>query len=204
MNRRKFLLLCPLLVLLLHASVQADFYKYKDGKGTVHMTNKLETVPEKYRGTMKVIREDKPSIPTSAPEAGPQAAPDNSTAEKIDVQKQSDMQQPGKFGQLCARFPWLKPLLVVCAIAAAFPIIARLLEFLPSPQLARVVMIAFFLGSFVFVYKVYADHLSSGYVTIKERILTMFKKANEREGLAPEEKAGQPMREQTESNDLKK
>jgi hypothetical protein len=171
----------------------ADFYQYKDGKGTIHMTNKLESVPEKYRATMKVVREDKP--PTQpAPAAAEQTAP--AAADQQQASQAKETQPQSRFGQLCSRFPWLKPLLFVGGFLVAFLLVATLTDFLPSPMLARVIMIAFFLGAFVFTYKVYADHLASGYLTMKEKMLTMFKKANEREGLAPEDKPGLPAREQ--------
>lgn len=171
----------------------ADFYQYKDGKGTIHMTNKLEAVPEKYRATMKVVREDRP--PTqAAPAANEQAAP--AANDQQPARQAVEAQPQTRFGQLCSRFPWLKPLLFIGGFIGAFLLVAKLTDFLPSPMLARVIMIAFFLGAFVFTYKVYTDHLASGYFTIKEKMLTMFKKANEREGLTPEDKPGLPAREQ--------
>ena len=35
--------------------VQAEFYKYKDSGGNLVITNRLEDVPKKYRGRVKVV-----------------------------------------------------------------------------------------------------------------------------------------------------
>jgi len=39
----------------LTSTALADFYKYRDSSGAVVITNKLEDVPKKYRGRVKVI-----------------------------------------------------------------------------------------------------------------------------------------------------
>jgi len=45
------LFLCP-------SDVQAEFYKYKDSRGALVITNKLEDVPKKYRKSVKVVWDD--------------------------------------------------------------------------------------------------------------------------------------------------
>jgi hypothetical protein len=68
-------------------SSRADMYKYTDDSGSVCMTNSLESVPKKYRGTMTVIREEKPTQKKLLPEVQkrttdplPQAAPEPQSA----------------------------------------------------------------------------------------------------------------------------
>jgi hypothetical protein len=47
--------------------------------------------------------------------------------------------------------------------------------------MGRVICIVFFFGIFTFLYKVYADYVTASFFTIKEKAVTMFKKANVRE-----------------------
>lgn len=45
-------------LLLLPSDARAEFYKYKDNSGAIVITNKLEDVPKKYRGRVKVVWDD--------------------------------------------------------------------------------------------------------------------------------------------------
>jgi hypothetical protein len=44
-----------MILLLDHRDARADFFKYKDDKGSIVITNKLEDVPLKYRKRVKVV-----------------------------------------------------------------------------------------------------------------------------------------------------
>ena len=165
-------------------TAHADYYKYTNKRGAVCITNNLDSVPLKYRSTMKIIREETlaekdkamrlvtPPEPPAAPAIGgfPQAK-----AEVAPSEPQSTL------GRMSARFPWFKPVLVACGIMLLFLIVRKLADVLPSPILAKVIYLAFFLGAFVFVYKSYADHLSNNYLAIKTKIFALFEKANKRE-----------------------
>jgi hypothetical protein len=169
-------------------SARADFYKYKDSRGTVCITNKLESVPARYRATMTVTREERlpPKDSAERKEAEQASPPATEAATQQAGQEAAAPGQPtGRFGRLAARFPWLKPLAVLCGITAAFIGVTRIAAMLPSPQLAKLIYLAFFLGVFGFAYVSYARHLATSYLAIKEKMLVMFKKANEREGLRP-------------------
>lgn len=196
---------CTCILLTVSASlVHADFYQYKDGKGTVHLTNKLEHVPEKYRQKMKVIPEEKPKPASAAPTRPEQTLPGEvPTLETDRMALKETSAPPGAFSGPFQRLPWLKPLLVICGFFAGFLIMVKIAAMLPSPHLARIVYISFFLCVFVFAYKAYAEHLSTSYLTVKSRILTMFKKANEREGLQPEPTAAAPAGAAVGMDDLK-
>ncbi len=52
-------------VLFLSVFVQntfADFYKYVDEKGLIHFTNDIESVPERLRSSVKILKEEKEAI----------------------------------------------------------------------------------------------------------------------------------------------
>jgi hypothetical protein len=168
----------------------ADYYKYRDNKGIICITNNLNAIPPQYRSTMKVIREDKPgrlergnqtqTTPEVSAVVREPAAGHNRPAA---TSSQSD----SPIVQLLARFPLIKLLIMIAVIVAASIIIVKLTSLIPSPQLARLINIVFFLGLFVFAYKLYADNLVGNYFTIKTKILGIFARANVRE--APEAEA---------------
>lgn len=58
MKKSVSLLIILFLATAFSSASAADFYKYKDEEGLVHLTNDLSSVPEKFRGTVKIIRED--------------------------------------------------------------------------------------------------------------------------------------------------
>ncbi|MBJ6726910.1 DUF4124 domain-containing protein [Geomesophilobacter sediminis] len=175
-----FLLLAGLL-LLAGSTAFADLYQYTDRNGVVTVTDKLDSVPKKYRATMKVTREEPkaaPQLPTAssvemgaAQEAAPSAAPPKATAD-------------------AGRRGWVTPVLVLVGLAAGFFIVLRLTRNLVSAQLAKVIYLVFFLGVSVFLYKSYAEHLVEGTLGMKQKVLGMFKKANARESSALEETRG--------------
>ncbi len=54
------------------ALAQGVFYKYVDKNGTVHFTDRLESIPPEYRNQVKVRKQqvEKSSLPQTKPEAG--------------------------------------------------------------------------------------------------------------------------------------
>lgn len=166
----------------------AEYYKYKDSKGVICITNNPNAIPPKYRSTMKVIPDDKTGqldrgnqIKTK-PEGPPVVR--EQVAVGHDRQAGPSSQSDSPFALFLARFPLIKLLIIIAGIVAVSVIIVKLTALIPSPQLARVINIAFFLGLFVFAYKLYADNLVGNYFTIKTKILGIFSRANVRE--APE------------------
>lgn len=158
----------------------ADYYKYVDSKGTVCITNKLDAVPSRYRATMKLVRDDAPvRRGTDGQQEAASPPPDTVAAPVRETVPREDA--TGWFGQMAARYAWFKPLAIIGGFFAGFLVVAKVAALLPSPQLARLICLVYFLGIFLFAYKAYADHLASSCVAIKEKVVTMFKKANERE-----------------------
>ena len=52
-------------ILFWPTSVKADFYKYVDKNGTVHFTDRYESIPKEYRNQIKTIQErPSPQTPT--------------------------------------------------------------------------------------------------------------------------------------------
>jgi hypothetical protein len=168
----------------------ADYYTYTDQNGVACMTNSLSAVPAKFRATMKVVRDDKPGKqelsaprqavqPTRSPASTPAVEEKEQPLLVADETKAVPQTKP-----LAARFPWLKPLAVVCGLCGIFVLITKLVTVLPSPLLARAIYMAFFLGIFVCAYKLYADHIVGSYFAVKTKVIRLFAAANARR--APE------------------
>ena len=157
----------------------ADIYQYIDEKGTVCLTNDRASVPVAKRKTAKVIREEQKSKlqpatgdPATSNSPGQHhQAPAVTTKSAAAQQTPNSPASPLKLGGIAA------------GMVGALLLISRLTRSLTSPQMARVIYVAFFLGTFVLGYKLYADHLVNGYFAIKSRMLTLFAKTQQREGL---------------------
>jgi hypothetical protein len=66
------------------ALAQGTFYKYVDKNGTVHFTDRLESIPPEYRNQVKIRKQEveKPSPPSAKPGPGDKTGGSASTAEK--------------------------------------------------------------------------------------------------------------------------
>jgi hypothetical protein len=170
---------------LASSSARANMYQYTDKNGTVCMTNSLDSVPRAERKSVKIISEDpKPKPP------GPVVTDRGNTVTpaQADVQAIIADKKPHPPTPVGTSIP-VKPIGVAVGVIGFLFVVARLTRSLSSPQLAKVIYIAFFLGTFTLGYKLYADHLANGFVGIKQKMITMFAKAQQREGLiAPQPK----------------
>jgi hypothetical protein len=141
---------------------------------------------------MKVIREDKPGrLEMGSQTQTPQGlSPVDREPAVAGHERQAAIpsQSDSRIVQFMERFPLIKLLIIISGIVAASIIIIKLTSLIPSPQLARLINIAFFLGLFVFAYKLYAENLVGNYFTIKTKILGIFTRANVREAPETEEK----------------
>lgn len=170
---------------LLPSNLFADYYKYTDKKGVVNITNKLESVPPRYRSTMKVVREaPKKETAAPAPNEAPQATEESASASAAEQQPKQ-----GVFTSLSERFPWFKPLVYVVCIVALFVVVAKLSSLVPSPLLSRLIYVSFFIGVIVFLYKGYVEHVANSSRKIKDTAVSIIKKSSNREEAPP---AGDP------------
>ncbi len=164
----------------------ADYYKYTDNRGTVNITNKLESVPSRYRSTMKVVREEKKKAP--AAELQSTAGAEQQAAPALEQQAVPEPEQKpeSSFSRLCGRFVWLKPLLYVMGGVALFVVVIKVASQL-GPMLSKVIYLSFFLGVFVFLYKAYAEYVVTSSARIKENAVNIMKNSSNRELPEPDE-----------------
>jgi hypothetical protein len=171
------------LALAAPSPVLADYYRYTDAGGIVHITNKLKSVPAKYRATMKVTREEpKRDAAAQAPPAGQEVA----GSQPAPQEQAAPEPAPGLFAQLSSRHVWFKPLVWVAAVVLLFVGVVQLTSVIPSPLLSRLIYISFFTAVSVFLYKAYVTHLVEGTVKVKDRAVSMIKQSSSREAPGPE------------------
>lgn len=177
-----------MIALTFSRAASADYYKYTDSRGVVCISNSIESVPQKYRSSMKVIKEDavgsKRREPWKEGEASPQAEPAEETGPEA---------QTGLFGTLAARYGWFKPLAIICGLIVSFLAVVKISSMVSSPQLARIIYLAYFLGISTYGYTVYSKALVDSYFSIKQKTVAMFTKANNREGLNQTKENPDPM-----------
>lgn len=182
-----FIMLLALVNLLLASGVRnahADYYKYTDKDGTPCISNDLNSVPKQYRAGMKIIREDPPvkkEPAASQQHYRPAPSPSPATGSTISPTKEEPAAPQSAYGKYSDRLPWLTPVLLVAASVILFIAVGKLAELMPSPMLAKVIYLTFFLGVFVFAYKAYAEHLLTSYTSIRSKVMTMFEKSSRRE-----------------------
>ena len=175
--------LCAIWLLAPEHPSRADYYRYTDDKGAACITNTLDAVPAKYRKKMRIIRDE---TLTAKDTLKPKTlTPDQSAAvQEPVVQPAPAVKSETWFGRLSTRYAWFKPLIALGAITAGFLLVVKLAAVIPSPLLARLIYLVFFLGIFLFAYNAYANYLVNSFFTVKQKVLAMFRVANERR--APE------------------
>jgi hypothetical protein len=186
------LCLVTLAILATVPEALADYYKYTDSRGVISITNKLASVPAKYRSTMKVVREAPPTKKDAG--AGNQLSQPEAVQEEPAASMQESVEAPaaapaGKFAELSARFAWFKPLVYLGVIVLLFVAITKLTTVIPSPLLAKLIYLGFFMGVFVFIYKAYVEHVADTSRNIKEKAVSIIKNSTVKPELLPDGEA---------------
>ncbi len=156
----------------------ADYYKYTDNKGTICITNDPKAVPGRYRSTMKVIREEKPADGQLQTPTGRIPAVQEQSSSVRERLAAPTVRTQSRFGKLVTSFPWLEPLIAIGSVVATFLFLIKLRAMVSSPQLAKPIALVLFLGVFVFVFKIYVDHLVTGHTTFRTKILGISSKTS--------------------------
>jgi hypothetical protein len=157
----------------------ADYYKYTDASGAVTMTNKLDTVPQRYRSRLKVIREDAPTKQNPGARKEPQAEPVPEESSSTPQAAAAPAPAPqGRIAQLSARYIWFEPLLYLAGFFAALLVVIKLASLVPSAGLSKLIYLSFFLGVGVFLYQAHVRHVVEESLAVKEKAVNMVKKSN--------------------------
>lgn len=160
----------------------ADYYKYMDSGGVLNITNKLDTVPRKYRSSVKVIPDENLSKhDLGARKQQLEPAPEENGLVKETAAPEPASAPQGKLAQLSARFIWFKPLLYLSAILAAFLVVIKIASLVPPGPLSKLIYLSYFFGVGVFLYQASIEHVVADSLAVKEKAVNMMKKANQRE-----------------------
>jgi len=71
------------LIVLSASPALAELYQWKDSEGVVHITDRPENIPERYRDLVRVIEESAPAQPKDENETAPQVEPRNGRADEL-------------------------------------------------------------------------------------------------------------------------
>jgi hypothetical protein len=178
---RTFLQLMLILCVLVGSAqvARADYYKYTDASGAINMTNKLDTVPQKYRSRVKVIHEE--TLSKQDPGARKQLSEpvqEESSTPKVAAAPVAAVAPQGKMAEFSARYIWFKPLLYLAGFFAALMVVIKLAALVPSAALSKLIYLSFFLGVGVFVYQAYIAHVVEESIAVKEKAVNSLQKAN--------------------------
>jgi len=78
-------------ILFWPTSVEADFYKYVDKNGTVHFTDRYESIPKQYRNQIKTIQErPSPQVPAQPSEEKEKKEDEGAVKEKASQSKAAE------------------------------------------------------------------------------------------------------------------
>jgi hypothetical protein len=165
----------------------ADYYRYADGQGTVCFTDDYKSIPRQFRAKAQRIKEP-PAHPGQLPPPPPARQPATAAVQpEATAAEQPPPPQPARAELLLQTLrefwarAWFRVVAFVALAGAVLLLLARVARHLAAPQLVRVIYLAFFLGCFVFAYKLYADYMVQSYFIVKARALEMMQQANRRE-----------------------
>ncbi|MBI5642384.1 MAG: DUF4124 domain-containing protein [Deltaproteobacteria bacterium] len=169
--------------ILLALDARADFYKYTDEKGTIHITNNLQNVPEKFQKKMVVSKESpreeiKPEEAVTAKEEPLPTAP---------VEVKPEVEKEGLLSGLLEG-PVFKyggiALGVIAGVVALNFFLGRLSG---NKKAYRLILMLVAGVVLVFLYRQLAFEMNRQYSEIKSRVTEAQKKLEERQRQSEEE-----------------
>lgn len=160
------------------AAGEKTLYRYRDASGNLAFTDNLQSIPAPLR---------KDAVPFVPPQGGgPSAAPipaDPPSPAAPPPSLAPDEPSPAAASGFVAlaqglwEHPWAKIGAYLAGVVVLFLLLIKLLDHLPSPLLARLILLAFFLGVMTFGYKLYIENIVQGAVAVKDQSVKMFEKA---------------------------
>lgn len=134
------------------ASAHADMFKYRDDSGTLCMTNKLESVPKKFRKKMTVVKEESstllPPVATQPTENREQAT--------VSPKEPADVAAPPAATN---RERYIRTGLVLAGCILLYFVISRICAALSIQKIGTVVILLTMLGGGVYLYGLYIEEM---------------------------------------------
>lgn len=193
-----FLVSAPLLI-------YADFYKFHDDSGGANVTNDYNSIPERYRAGVivvkdadlekksqareKHIRSERQSLEhqrrrsetvkqtqTSPETASTVTIPINEKAEAVPTNALST-KSPGWFGR---QLPFLKVTALIVLFIAIAAVAGKLISSLVPRTLGVLIRIALFAGVIVYVFNAYSEKVAKAYAVLKSETEVVQKAVDKR------------------------
>lgn len=169
-----------LLFLCISSETSADLYKYIDDNGVPVLTNQLESVPPKYRSSMKVVKEEASpprkmllpevqKITADPPPAAPSRMQQNviqKEAAGITAEKRKKIVNSG---------------LVISGLVAGYFILSKLTGSLGIPRMGLIAFLLVTLIGGVYLYRLYLNEMSSVFTSLRKDALGIKKNVETRE-----------------------
>ena len=183
MSVRLFLLI-PVLALLfgfLPATADCEtIFRYKDANGNIAFTDDLNNIPAKYRKDAVLFTPPANSAKNSTPLPADQPAA-----------LPAIVLPPAAVGAVAMaedywKSSWVRGGVFFAGACAVFLGLLKLLEFIPSHNLGRFILLLFFLGTATFGYKLFVEKMLLNYAAAKEETTRTVNEVNKRqEGRLP-------------------
>lgn len=157
----------------------AELYKYVNDSGVPVITDQLETVPQKYRARMRVIKED---IPPAQQKLLPEVErrttdPPPSAA----VQPQNTRQNENLGITAPDRNIYINTGLVLAGIVGCYFLLTRLCGSLGFPKIGMAAFLVIVLIGGVYLYNLFLKEMSSTFSDLRKDALGMKKNVETRE-----------------------
>lgn len=172
-------LLCGL---LLPAESHA-LYRYRDAAGNLCFTDDWRTIPVELRASAEPPVPAPGSAPSPAKPAA--VAPVEPASAVTAAPVPSNLPLPAATQALATaqglwEHPWAKIGAYLAGVVVLFLLLIKLLDYLPSPLLARLILLAFFLGVMTFGYKLYIENMVQGFDKVKDQSVKVLEKSLQR------------------------
>lgn len=170
----------------------ADFYKYLDETGGLNVTNDYNSIPERYRAGITIVKESdlqkkaqarekqvrdervraNKSLPKSEPAAQTQTLPESSSGAAVPMnEKAGSVSENSSSNKSTGWFARQAPLLKIAALIALFigfaAVAGKLVSTLVPRTLGVIIRIALFVGVIVYVFKAYSENVVKAFAVMK-------------------------------------
>lgn len=172
--------ICFIATIYITSAVYADIFKYTDDSNAVCITNNLDSVPKKFRSSVKITKEDVlPSQQKLLPEV--QQRTTDPPPASTQLQPQSEPQKESRDMSAEARKKYMKTGLVLTGIVAGYFILTWLTGSLGFPRIGMSAFLLIVLAGGVYLYNLYIKEMSATFSNLRKDALGMKKNIETRE-----------------------
>ena len=182
MSVRLFLFVPVVALLLALLPPSADcttIYRYKDASGNISFTDNLKSIPAQFR---------KDAVPFTPPAGGvvnappvPAAAPLPAPSVPPALALPAAAVGAAAMAQDYWQMPWVRGGAFLAGAFVVLLLLLKLLEYIPSRNLGRLILLLFFLGTATFGYKLFVEKMLLRYAAAKEETTRVVNEVNKRQ-----------------------